>query len=59
MGKELQLPLKSTGLNCMGPLTCGYFSVVNATVVHGPWLVESANAQQPWIQPADGKLHSD
>lgn len=32
------------GLNCAGLLICGVFSVVNATVLRDPRLVESADA---------------
>ena len=44
------------GLNCLGPLVCGYFSVVNTTVLHGPWLAESADLEELWILMADCKL---
>ena len=29
-----------TGLNCTGVLVNRYFSIVNTTALHGPWLVE-------------------
>ena len=32
------------GLNCVGPLIHGYFSV-NTAVLHDSWLVESADAK--------------
>ena len=38
------------GLNCIGPLTCGYFSTVNPTVLHSKWLVESADGEELRIQ---------
>ena len=37
------------GLNCMGPLIYGIFSVVNSTGLHNPWSVESMDAElQIW-----------
>ena len=33
----------------MGPLICGFFSIVNTTVLYNPWLVESRDAE-PQIQ---------
>ena len=33
-------------LKCMGPLTCRYFSVVNTTVPHSPWLVEFRDVKE-------------
>ena len=36
---DLQLTVEHMGLNCVSPLICGYFSVVNTTVLQGPgWL---------------------
>ena len=40
------------GLNFVGPLIHGFFSIVNTTVLHDPWLLESADAE-PQIQRAD------
>lgn len=34
------------------PLTCGYFSVVNAAVLHDPQLVQSAEVEELWMQRA-------
>ena len=34
-------PLNNMGLNCVGPLIGGFFSIVNSVVRHNPWLVES------------------
>lgn len=46
-------------LNCVGlPLTCGFFSVVNSTILQGPRLVESGNVEL-WIGRAEYKLHKD
>ena len=38
-------PLNNMGLNCVGPRLCGYFSIVNTTVLQGQWLVESADVK--------------
>ena len=35
------------GLNCMGPFIARFFSIVNTTVLHHQWLVESLNAEEP------------
>ena len=43
-------PLNNAGLNGMGPLTHIDFSVVNTTVLCGPWLVESADEEEPRMQ---------
>ena len=32
---------ENMGLNCVGALTCGNFSVVNSTLLYGMWFVES------------------
>ena len=32
-------PLSTAGLNCVGPLKYGLFSMVDTTVLHYPWLV--------------------
>ena len=46
------------GLNCMGPLICGVlFSIVNTTVLHDPWLVESTDGEEPLMQKSDYKLY--
>ena len=29
-------PLNNTGLNCIDPITGGYFSIINTTVLHNP-----------------------
>lgn len=42
-----------------GLLRCRYFQIVNSPVLHGLWLVEFANVEEPWIQRADQKLHVD
>lgn len=44
----------SAGLNRVGPSIHGYFSVVNTTVLQGPWLVEELRMWR-----ANGKLHSN
>ena len=33
------------GLNCTGSFIFGYFSVINTTILHHPWLVESADVE--------------
>ena len=38
-------PLNNMGLNCMGPLIYGFFSIVNTTGLHIPWSVESVDAE--------------
>ena len=39
-------PLNNMGLNCPGPLMWRYFSVINTTVLHSLWLVESMDAEE-------------
>lgn len=34
----------------MGPLICGCFSIINPTVLHGWWLVESAEGEELQLQ---------
>ena len=46
------------GLNCIGPLTCEFFSIVNTIAVHGPWLAESAD-EELWLWRVDCKLYVD
>ena len=36
-------PLNNKGLNCMGPLIHGYFSIVNTLALHGPCSIESSD----------------
>ena len=47
-------PLINSGLNYAGPLTGAFFSIVNTTVLHDPWLVESVDmkpgTEEPQIQ---------
>ena len=52
----IQLTLKQEGscLNCMGPLIHGYLSIVNTFSLHGPCLIESSDAEEPWKQ--EGQL---
>lgn len=38
--RQYTLDTYNLGLNCTGPLKLGYFSIVNTTALHGPWLVE-------------------
>ena len=45
----MQFTIENTDLNCLSPLIGGYFSTVNATVLHGPWLGESMDAEELWI----------
>lgn len=33
-------------LNCVGPLICGHFSIVNTTALHDPWSVDSMDAER-------------
>lgn len=42
-------PLNDMSLDCMGPVTCGFLSTVNTTVLHDLQLVEFTDAE-PWIQ---------
>lgn len=44
-------------MNCMGLLTCRYFSVINTILL--PRLVESEGVEELWIQRANCKLHAD
>ena len=52
------------GLNCMGPLICRFFSIVNTVLlhnlphgcIHGFRMLDMA---KPWRQRAGSKLHSD
>ena len=48
--------LNNAGLNCASPLIPGCFSMVNTTVLHGPWLAEFVDAEKPQIQGALHKL---
>lgn len=42
-------PLNNMDLNCMSPLICRFFSIVNSTVLQDPWLVESVDMElQIW-----------
>ena len=42
LGKsKVQVPLKNVDFNCTDPLICRFFSVINAVVLDGPWLVET------------------
>ena len=48
----------------MGPLKHRYFSTVNTTVLHDPWLVESAmcgtaDMEKTSIRRADCKIYTD
>ena len=45
----LHLTPDNSGLNWVGLLICGYFSVANTTV-GALWLVESEDAEEPQIQ---------
>lgn len=56
---KLQLSLEQHGFDCMAPLVCGLFSVVNITEVYDLWLVESVDWEELWIQGAGCKLYSD
>ena len=51
--------MNNVGMNYTGPLICRYFPLVYITVLHGPWLVESEDAEEGGIQRADYKLYSD
>ena len=46
--KRYSRPLSNMGLKCTSPLIHRFFSVVNTTVVHDPWVVESVNVEL-WI----------
>ena len=45
MGLTIQLTLEQLRFELLG-LVCGCFSIVNTTVVHSPWLVESAKVEE-------------
>lgn len=49
------MTLNNASLNYVGPLVLGYFSVVNTEVLHGLWLVESVDVEEPCIWRADYK----
>ena len=51
-------PLDNMGLNCAGPLACGFFSIVSTTVLRGPQLAELVEAE-PRVPRADCKLYTD
>ena len=41
--------LNNMGLKCKGPLIHGFFSIVNTTLLHDPWLVEFLDVEpQIW-----------
>lgn len=44
--------MNNTGLNHLGPLTHGFFSIANTTVLHNPW---NPWMQNLWIQRANYK----
>lgn len=56
-------PLNNTDLNCIDPLICKFFPIVNAAVLHNPWSVESADAklriQSTCLQRTNYKLYMD
>lgn len=49
--------LNNKGLNCVGPLIYGVFSIPNAMVPHDLGLVESLDAEKAHVCRADSKLH--
>lgn len=50
-------PLNDMSLNCVGPLTCGFFSIVITTVLHDLWLVDSEGTKpRTWRNQVDKKL---
>ena len=53
----MQFTVKNTDLNCLSPRIRGYFSIVNATVLHGPWLDESMDAEELWMQKVQYKTY--
>lgn len=55
----MQFTIENTDLNCLSPLMKGYFSVVNTTVLHGPWLDESTDAEELWTQKVKYKTYVD
>lgn len=50
-------PQTTTGLNCGDPHTHGFFSIVNTTILHNPWLVEPENKEALQIPRGNVKLH--
>lgn len=50
-------------LNCVGPVVCGFFSVVNPTVVHESEsfesMIQTTNSEELWIWKVDYKLSMD
>ena len=52
-------PLNNVCLNFRAPLLHAYFSIVNTTVLHDPWLVEFKDVGKPLIWKADYKLYAD
>ena len=58
----IYISLEQHGLNCTGPPTCGFFSIVNTTVLPHHWLVESegtVDMQALRIQRAAYKLYAN
>lgn len=51
--------LQNVAFNSVGPLLCGYFSVVNTVVSLGLWLAESSDVEELWMWRADYKLYVD
>ena len=38
--------MNNMNLDCVGPLTCKWFSIINIIVPHCPWLVESLDGSR-------------
>lgn len=39
-------PLNNAGLNGLGPLICGFVSIVDTSILHRPWLVGSVDVDK-------------
>ena len=47
-GNEFACNAGDMGLNCIGPFTCRFFSIINTIVPLNPWLVGSMDMEQ-WL----------
>ena len=54
--RVIQLTPEQRGLNSVGPLICGYFSIVNTTVLPGPWVAESTDTGEPQTMDTEARL---
>ena len=51
-------PLSNRDLNCTGPLTGGYISILNIIALHSPQLIESTGVGESWIWRAGYRLYN-